>query len=152
VWELAHLEGATPSKPRRIGFPDCRKEGDWSTMRQDKLQTVPEMYAERVKQVQPFRTHPQQPNTSAVAVLSYLDNQDKHRASIQLHLDGHAIQQGFRVRMMEGEDGKPLEVVAHFAPVEDGVLTLEARYAGRIDSVSGDRTRAGHLVRDGARP
>ncbi|MFI0990533.1 hypothetical protein [Streptomyces exfoliatus] len=138
VWELAHLDGREPPKPRMVGFPDCRTEADWNRARRDKLQTVPYLYAERIKQVQPFSTHPQQPKLSALAVLSYLDNQDKHRASIRLNLDGKQIQQNFGVTMM-GRDAAepPLEAVGHFVPFEDGALLLEIRYAGRIASVSG---------------
>ncbi|MFF8557128.1 hypothetical protein ACF058_30445 [Streptomyces sp. NPDC015501] len=138
VWELAHLNGQAPSKPRMVAFPDCRTEADWNRVRRDKLQTVPDLYAERIKQTQPFSTHPQQPNLSALAVLSYLDNQDKHRASIRLNLDGHQIEQSFGVKMAEGETvDPPLEVIAHFVPFEDGAVLLETRHAGRIASVSG---------------
>lgn len=138
VWELAHLDGHEPPKPRMVGFPDCRSEADWNRARRDKLQTVPDLYAERIKQVQPFSAHPQQPNLSALAVLSYLDNQDKHRASIRLNLDGNQIQQNFGVKMMEGERvDPPLEVVGHFVPFEDGAVVLETRHSGRIDSVLG---------------
>ncbi|MFJ6251778.1 MULTISPECIES: hypothetical protein [unclassified Streptomyces] len=66
VWELAHLDGQEPSKPRMIGFPDSRTEATWNKARWDKLQTVPDLYAERIKQVQPFSTHPQQPDLSAL--------------------------------------------------------------------------------------
>jgi hypothetical protein len=59
AWELANLNGATPPKPRRVGFRDCRTSAGWDKTRQDKLQTVPHLYAERIKQVQPFNTHPQ---------------------------------------------------------------------------------------------
>ncbi|MFD5548699.1 hypothetical protein ACFWJQ_18425 [Streptomyces goshikiensis] len=138
VWELAHLSGDEPPKPRRVGFPDCRSEADWDRVRRDKLQTVPDMYAERIKQVQPFSTHAQRPETSALAVLSYLDNQDKHRASIGLNPYGNQIQQNFWVEMLEGEAAEPpLEVVGHFVPVEDGAVLLKVRYPGRIASVSG---------------
>ncbi|APE26801.1 hypothetical protein vnz_37505 (plasmid) [Streptomyces venezuelae] len=138
VWELAHLNDQVPPKPRMVAFPDCRTEADWNRARRDKLQTVPDLYAERIKQVQPFSTHPQQSNLSALAVLSYLDNQDKHRASIRLNLDGHQIEQNFTVKMMEGEAAAPpAEVVAHFVPFEDGAVLLETRHAGRIASVSG---------------
>ncbi|MFI9116967.1 hypothetical protein [Streptomyces venezuelae] len=138
VWELAHLHGQEPPKPRMVGFPDCRTAAGWTRARRDKLQTVPDLYAERIKQVQPFSTQPRQPNLSALAVLSYLDNQDKHRASIRLNLDGNQIQQNFGVTMMEGESaGPPLEAVGHFVPIEDGAVLLEMRFAGRIASVSG---------------
>ncbi|MEU7517510.1 hypothetical protein AB0B13_36680 [Streptomyces sp. NPDC042898] len=121
-----------------VGLPDCRTAADWDRARRDKLQTVPDLYAERIKQIQPFSTQPQQPNLSALAVLSYLDNQDKHRASIRLNLDGNQIQQNFGVTMMEGEVADPpLEVVGHFVPIEDGAVLLEIRFAGRIASVSG---------------
>ncbi|MFD9538086.1 hypothetical protein [Streptomyces sp. NPDC060010] len=138
VWELAHLEGQEPPKPRMVSFPDCRTDADWNRARRDKLQTVPDHYADRIKQVQPFSTHPQQPNLSALALLSYLDNQDKHRASIRLNLDGNQIQQSFGVKMMEGEAAvPPLEVIGHFVPMEDGAVLLETRHSGRIASVSG---------------
>lgn len=138
AWELAHLDGQEPPKPRMVGFPDSRTEASWNKARRDKLQTVPDLYAERIKQVQPFSTHPQQPDLSALAVLSYLDNQDKHRASIRLNLDGNEIEQNFRIRMMEGETAEPpLEVVGHFVPFEDDAVLLEIRYAGRIASVTG---------------
>ncbi|MFD9378463.1 hypothetical protein ACFWBH_23420 [Streptomyces sp. NPDC059999] len=75
---------------------------------------------------------------SALALLSYLDNQDKHRASICVNLDGNQIQQNFGVKVMEGEAAAPpLEVVGHFVPMEDGAVLLESRHAGRMASVSG---------------
>lgn len=62
VWELAHLDGQEPSKPRMVGFPDCRTAADWNRARRDKRQTVPDLYAERIKQVQPFSTQPAPPS------------------------------------------------------------------------------------------
>ncbi|TXS22188.1 hypothetical protein EAO71_25770 [Streptomyces sp. ms191] len=41
-----------------VGLPDCRTAADWNRARRDKLQTVPDLYAERIKQVQPFSTPP----------------------------------------------------------------------------------------------
>jgi hypothetical protein len=121
VWELAHLDGATPPKPRQLAFPVCRTPSEWSQARERKLQTVPDAFADRIEMYQPYHAddgkHP-------LACLSDLDNCDKHRSSISVSVKTEEIRQNLQVAM-EAQAGPPETAVWHFADVKDGALIGE---------------------------
>ncbi|MFJ3094639.1 hypothetical protein [Streptomyces hydrogenans] len=132
VWELAHRNGATPPAPRQLALPVCRKRSDWSRARERNLQTVPEVFVDRIEMYQPYHADG---GPHALATLSDLDNCDKHRSSITVAARADQVQQNLRV-VMEENASSPPEVTWHFVDIEDNALIGEITYAERIARVS----------------
>ncbi|NII52112.1 hypothetical protein [Frigoribacterium endophyticum] len=126
VWDLAHLDGGTPKRPRSLAFPIVSDERKWREAVDRNLSGVSDIFVERIKAVQPF-LHPQEDGVASwLHVLSELDNADKHRGlivavpiinalsiegmSLQLDMASAEQQGSFRVenRFDELPDGEPL--------------------------------------------
>jgi hypothetical protein len=76
AFEMCHLEGRTPKRPKDVYFPIAQRETDWAGKAKP-LDTVPASLLSRVRQAQPWnasnsREHP-------LTLITGLDNQDKHR-------------------------------------------------------------------------
>jgi hypothetical protein len=80
TWELAHQDGAKPTRPTRVQFPICLEERMWRDVARD-LSTVPPIALERIRSVQPFLE--ENPSTTALSYLHQLDIRDKHRTSLE---------------------------------------------------------------------
>lgn len=77
-WELAHLDGAVPERPKRIYFPMTDSETGWKDVPRH-LSTVAASLLERMRCCQPWaRQDPQVPDP--LVVLREADNDAKHRA------------------------------------------------------------------------
>jgi hypothetical protein len=80
VWEFAHLDGGSPGDPRQVSFPVINEQCNWPDAAR-RLASVPTELLKRIEQVQPFRSGGG-PQPHPLAVLSRLDNDDKHRRVI----------------------------------------------------------------------
>lgn len=77
-WQLAHLEGAAPTRPKRVYFPMTDHQDDWNGVARD-LNSVPPSILERLRTCQPWaRSDSQTPDP--LEVVREADNDAKHRA------------------------------------------------------------------------
>jgi hypothetical protein len=134
VWELAHATG-TPPHPQWLSFPVCRSRSDWRRARERNLQTVSDVFADRIQAAQPFNAPDRQTERHLVACLSYLDNRDKHRSNISVLVETQQVQQDLQVAMEEAAGSVP-HTIWHTASAEDGALVGELRFTDRIARVS----------------
>jgi hypothetical protein len=80
IWALATLDGAKPKRPRQVTFPVTRNEDEW-TERISTLESVPFVYLERVKRLQPWVSDVER-DESMLWLLHQFDIIDKHRGLI----------------------------------------------------------------------
>lgn len=78
AWELCHLGGNSPKRPRQVSFPCVSEESKWKEQEKN-LSSMPTAFLERIKKVQPFS---QTEGFGPMQLLSELSNQDKHREMI----------------------------------------------------------------------
>ncbi|MFB7936945.1 hypothetical protein [Streptomyces sp. NPDC056049] len=153
VWEYAHTDGACPERPDLVQFPVVRKRRDWARARERNLQTVPEVIAERIEMVQPFQAGEladQQP----LAILSSLNNFDKHRASIGLSVGPGAVTQNVSFEFEEESNASAPKATYDLGSIADGAViglfefsSPVQRASGRIDfnHVASVETKAGTI-------
>lgn len=105
VWELAHLNGARPRQPHRVGFPVTTSEEAWKKA-VGPLESVPEVFLERIRSVQPWVDVPgPEADGHWLQLLSRLDNDDKHRGSVVAIPTGESIRlQGMNIRLGEATE------------------------------------------------
>src|SRR5665647_282058 len=89
VWELAHLEGKTPRKPKRVAFPICLEESGWQSAEREFLETVHPVALARIRSVQPFLY--EDGSRSALVALHAADIRDKHRTQLACTMTAQAI-------------------------------------------------------------
>lgn len=78
AWALCHLGGRSPEKPRQVSFPCEFEKSQWKSHEKN-LSSMPPIFLERIKSVQPFSIDDA---FSPLELLSKLSNQDKHREMI----------------------------------------------------------------------
>lgn len=79
AFELCHIDGGAPEKPKQVAFPVLNKQSDWN--RQTKhLGSIPASLLQRIQDVQPWNS----PNPAAhvLTLVTALDNMDKHRSTV----------------------------------------------------------------------
>ena len=87
VWELAHLNGARPSRPHLLQFPILEDEAKWGKAKRDRLQTVPDEVADRIRALQPFSRPSHEISQDPLLCLNWLDVLDKHRSNINVSIN-----------------------------------------------------------------
>lgn len=80
IWALATLDGAEPKRPQQVTFPLTRNEDEW-TARIAALESVPSVYIQRVRQLQPWANNVER-DESMLWLLHHFDIVDKHRGLI----------------------------------------------------------------------
>ncbi|MFC9384742.1 hypothetical protein [Streptomyces venezuelae] len=143
VWEFAHMDGATPRKPKLVQFPVVRDRADWGKALRERLQSVPREVAERIEMVQPFNRPPEQVAVDPLVLLSELNNMDKHCASISVSVDPHGIQQNVSVTFDSEEASErnaPPNITYHFPGLADQALVVEACFVDPAREVRGGVT------------
>ena len=78
AWALCHLDGRFPLKPRQVSFPCVLEESQWAVQEKN-LSSMPPVFLERIRTVQPFLA---EGGFISLQLLSDLSNQDKHREMI----------------------------------------------------------------------
>lgn len=90
-WELCTLDGAVPADPLRVMFPMLSDETKWPRQAQ-LLATMPDVFRERVRLVQPYIGNRPEGLVGALSALSMMSNYDKHRGMLkaipELNLNG----------------------------------------------------------------
>lgn len=81
AYELCHIDGGFPAKPRKVYFPVVENEENWAE-KIEHLGSIPSSLLERVRDVQPW--HSTAPQKHALTLLTALDNMDKHRSTVGL--------------------------------------------------------------------
>lgn len=78
-WDLAHLDGKAPVKPKEVQLPVCNTEVAWAKV--EASETDPELLR-RIRALQPVHGRPG--HMSFLSVLHNLDIQDKHKTSLRI--------------------------------------------------------------------
>lgn len=80
IWALATIDGAQPKMPTQVTFPLTKSERDWNA-RVATLESVPAVFLERVKRLQPWVDGVER-DKSMLWLLHRFDIVDKHRGLI----------------------------------------------------------------------
>lgn len=138
AWELTHLNGRVPSNERQVAFPLDKKPAQFKNRRAH-LDTVPGDVFARIEAVQPF--HAPDPEHSLLALISDLDNQDKHRTTLSLRPSAFNIESRAIVNLQAGT------VVRQVAPPGDmelgegsflGGIVTSLPMEGEVDGAAAD--------------
>jgi hypothetical protein len=121
AWALCHVDGRVPSNPRAVYFPCAQKKSAWADAARA-LSSMPDVFLERIREVQPFVTGIE---TSALKLMVDLSNQDKHHGMIT----GRANPSGWALGIDTGgatgsrngiENGLRIEFLHESNALEDG--------------------------------
>jgi hypothetical protein len=128
VWELAHLNGAVPPKPHMLQFPILEDEAKWERVKRERLQTVPDEIADRIRVLQPFNRASRDVSRDPLLRLNWLDVLDKHRSNINVNIIGGRIDTDLRIAWEEpsaAERNLPPRVIYHTPELIDGAVLME---------------------------
>ncbi|MFJ4036255.1 hypothetical protein [Streptomyces griseoluteus] len=140
VWEFAHIDGASPPKPKLVQFPVVRDRADWNKALRERLQSVPQEIAERIEMLQPFNRPPEQVDADPLICLTDLNNLDKHRASIEVSIDPHNIQQNVSTSWASEEAAErnaPPNITYHFPDLVDQALVVDTKFNDPVKEIKG---------------
>lgn len=90
VWELAHVDGASPAHPTQVQFSVTTTEKAWSRAASS-LSSLPAAALDRIHQMQPV-CFPDALGKTALELLAKLSNLDKHRSPIEATIAGAAVE------------------------------------------------------------
>ncbi|MGO4383388.1 hypothetical protein [Specibacter sp. RAF43] len=79
AFELCHIDGDVPGKPRQVSFPVVEQQSDW-TKQTKYLDSIPASLLQRIQAVQPW--HVQDAGAHVLTLVTALDNMDKHRSIV----------------------------------------------------------------------
>lgn len=82
AFEMCHLDGKAPGKPKKVSFPIAKKESGWPQETNTNLGSMPPALLDRIKEVQPW--HTSNPAAHPLIVIQGLDNMDKHRSTVDV--------------------------------------------------------------------
>ena len=119
VWELAHCDGATPTKPTQVQFPFCEREADWPRRLEGSLAGLPTDLLTKLEAVQPYNHTKGDERISALSLLNTLDIEDKHKAGIRAETRATEASNRSQIRF-ESEDAAE----CHVRPTQEIVLEL----------------------------
>jgi hypothetical protein len=128
--ELAHLNGATPPKPHMLQFPILEDEAKWERARRERLQTVPDEVAERIRVLQPFNRPSQEVSQDPLLRLNWLYVLDKHRSNIRVNITGGQIKTNLKIGWETpgcAERNLPPQVIYYTPELVDGAVVAEFR-------------------------
>jgi len=132
AWELATFEGAQPSRPTRVQFPIAVKAELWDAAVRDWVGELPQLFAERLSLLQPFR-YAEAGKHSALEVLHSLDIQDKHKSALRVAMSqgGVEMRGGFQL----ADPSAPANLTVELAPAEEqaeGRLVMTFRSGAEV--------------------
>jgi hypothetical protein len=140
VWELAHLNGATPPAPHRLQFPIITDKNKWARARLEQLQTVPDEIASRIEVLQPFNRSADEIPRDALLCLSRLNNIDKHRSNIAVSVNCDRIKTQLTVGWDSpgvAERNVPPQVTYYSPDLVDGAVVMELTSLDPISHTKG---------------
>lgn len=80
AWELAHLNGATPSDPSKVFFPIFESPERFKKAADRDYAHLHPRFVDRIRDLQPFMLD--DPDQSWLSIIRRFDNDDKHRARV----------------------------------------------------------------------
>ena len=140
VWELAHLNGATPPKPHLLQFPILEDGDKWEKVKRDRLQTAPDEIADRIRVLQPFNRPSEELSRDPLLCLNWLDVLDKHRSNIKVNINSNQISTDLMVSWnSSGAAGRntPPNATYYTPELIDGAVLMELRSQDPIASTKG---------------
>jgi hypothetical protein len=81
AYDLCHLDGRSPARPKQVAFPIATNSEDWGRKTRN-LSSMPAHLLSRIEELQPY--HLANPASHALAVLHDLEATSKHRALVNL--------------------------------------------------------------------
>jgi hypothetical protein len=144
VWELAHVDGAAPTKPTQVQFPCCSTAAEWDKQVNGPLASLPARAVQRIREVQPIGTS--DGTIPLPWLLHRLDIQDKHQSMITSRVQvNHVVIDGMSFTYADPNANPHVEVggPAEQAAVEDGAVCLQIMGGAPIKDVQGSPKRIG---------
>jgi len=144
---IAEQEGATRRQLGAIQFPIVSDAANWADQGWH-IEMLPERVRTAIENVQPFQRLEAERRGDGLAILSSLNNADKHRIILVGLIDTAAIEHDFLVSFEGGGrsvEGPPATEV--FSDMVDGALSLRLDATpDRIAKVSGGGNFSGNVV------
>ena len=148
---IAEQEGATPKQLTAVQFPVVSDPVKWSGERR-RIEMLPERVRDVIESLQPFLQPVAERSTNGLAVLSSLNNADKHRIILTSLIQPKSIEHSFQVAFEKGRSVDTAPAVEYFNEVADGALSI--RVDGTPDRIAevtgGGNFSAQVMVIDGA--
>jgi hypothetical protein len=134
AWDLAHLDGRTPTRPHRVAFPICATAADWEKAEKEWVGELPTWARERLRFLQPFTFDNPEGQPFSLAILHSLDIQDKHKTILEVQTTTGQMDFFTGVRYV---DTPPQQVPVFLPPgdprpFEDGVTVLTIDYLAPV--------------------
>ena len=130
AWEVAQLNGVDENN-RQVQFPMCQDAKKWDDALKGKF--FPAEFLERIKPTQPFNF--EERNSSALALLSALNNQDKHKSAIEFSYDLESVSvDGSSIEFEEKFSGDPSKFSYSVEKNGEGRVRISIKFPARVKS------------------
>ena len=145
---IAEREGATPTQLRAVQFPVLSDPTNWEDTKRRRISMLPERVQLAVESVQPFNRPEAERPSDGLAIMSSLNNSDKHRIALAGDISPQTLEHSFSVEFENGaSDAGPPRTTFHGGYIVDGGLILEHDNApDRIKAVSGHASYRAQVV------
>lgn len=144
---IAEREGATTAQLGQVQFPVVSDPAKWKDAKR-RIAMLPERVQLAVEAVQPFNRPEVERPTDGLAILSSLNNADKHRIALAGDISPQTMEHSFSVEFEDGASSAgPPRTTFHGGYVVDGGLILEHDTApDRIKAVHGHASYQAQVV------
>ena len=144
---IAEREGATPSQLGQVQFPVVSDPAKWKDAKR-RISMLPERVQLAVESVQPFNRPEAERPTDGLAILSSVNNADKHRIALAGDISPQTMEHSFSVEFEDGAShAGPPRTIFHGGYIVDGGLILEHDTApDRIKAVEGHASYGAQVV------
>lgn len=128
---IVQAEGYVSENPGRLQFPCLHEKSEWKAWRKNRLEGVPDRVARVILAIQPFMQQRLFPGSTThnqwLAVLVWLDNQEKHRIEHSVRLSSMSLEADFTPSFAAPRKRRERAIVKHDVPLEDGAIVLSER-------------------------
>ena len=135
IWDLATAHGKKPRRENQVMFPAEITEAAFRE-RVKNLETLDDVYTERIGELQPFRQP--DPKLDALATLARLTNHKKHRGLLGA-IPAQGANVNMKVRVVErdttGRNGLEISVIDG-GPLRDGLHWLRTHFDPKVELMS----------------
>jgi len=144
---IAEREGATDKQLKAVQFPVVSDPAKWKEAKR-RISMLPERVQLAVEAVQPFNRPDAERPADGLAILSSLNNADKHRIALAGDIAPQTMEHSFSVEFEDGaSEAGPPRTTFHVGYIVDGGLILEHDTApDRIKAVVGHASYGAQVV------
>jgi len=142
AWDGATAEGREPMNPTQIGFPIATTPKEWDRqVGRGKLDCVPPEMVARIRSIQPFTQPAGDDIANGLALVSKLDNNDKHRSKLVASIEWTDMAHELTFEYASGAAAArnvPPNTTLHTPEIVDGALLIENSGVDPIVGVKGE--------------